>query len=56
MANPIRRASVRRAIRPLWARDGRSHARGLKTTNRIDTTIQTVICVHPILDERLKPL
>jgi hypothetical protein len=36
----------------LW-RDGRNHASGLRTTSRIDTTIQTVISVLPILDERI---
>lgn len=47
MAKPMRRASMRRAMRPLEWRDGRNHARGLKTSARIDTTIQTVICVLP---------
>ena len=45
MANPIRRASIRSAIRPLWRREGRSQASGLKISARIDTTIHTVICV-----------
>lgn len=43
---------MRTAIKPLWRREGRSHAQGLKTTTRIDTTIQTVISVLSILDER----
>ena len=45
MASPMRRASMRKAMRPLWRREGRSHASGLKTSARIDTTIHTVICV-----------
>jgi hypothetical protein len=53
MARPMRRASMRRAMRPLCARDGRNHASGLKTTNRIDTTNQTVISLLPIFDEPL---
>ncbi|WP_256667351.1 MULTISPECIES: hypothetical protein [unclassified Pseudomonas] len=52
MAKPMRRASIRKAISPLCRREGRSHANGLRTTARIDTTIQTVISVLSILDER----
>ncbi|WP_256674830.1 hypothetical protein [Pseudomonas sp. LD120] len=52
MAKPMRRASMRIAIKPLWRREGRSHANGLKTTARIDTTIKTVISVLSIFDER----
>lgn len=43
MPRPRLRARMRQAIRPLCWRDGRSHAKGLRTTKRIDTTIQTVI-------------
>ncbi|VVN49237.1 hypothetical protein PS619_06282 [Pseudomonas fluorescens] len=56
MARPMRRASMRRAMRPLCARDGRNHASGLKTTSRIDTTNQTVISLFPILGERIVSL
>jgi hypothetical protein len=43
---------MRKAINPLWRREGRNHASGLRTTARIDTTIQTVISVLSIFDER----
>jgi hypothetical protein len=43
---------MRKAINPFWRREGRNQANGLRTTARIDTTIQTVISVLSIFDER----
>ncbi|MFU0840914.1 MAG: hypothetical protein ACFWUJ_20925 [Pseudomonas fragi] len=53
MDKPMRRASMRRSMRPLCPRDGRNHARGLRTSARIDTTIHTVISVLSLLDKRV---
>ena len=53
MDKPMRRASMRKSIRPLCPREGLSQAKGLRTSARIDTTIHTVISVLSLRDKRV---